>query len=478
MSRLSQLGHITRLYAGKLAFALLLLVATPAFSLITGGEGNEPLHDPGWPTGAAAVFNVEQRVAFWEGPPFGGGQYHAECRGTTEQFNQVLANFAKVDVPLRRLVIRDGQGRSFWLNPNRSPDQEVDDTIDWTFMVWRKESWDFQQTLPADMRLPQPAESVYSQIDLYAGGNVKFEDVQVPEGVEVDDQRLSTHGFTADDGTVIEGQVVDLETQAPLAAKIQLQQYVPNPMGGYTYNVVGETTADANGVWVLRNAPAGNLQTVALVDGYAPRVIDYVSVEETSRWHRQAGGLARAGDVRGQVVDDLGRPLEGINVAITDIGADPAGRYATANDLETTTAADGTFAISGVPVGPAGIMIYKEGYVRPGLSAKITVPADNEKLVMIAAAALTVKVDFSGVEKPSGYIIDIEPEGGSVVGSWGGSGSLDPADEITFTMIPPGRYVLFGRPNPGSTDEETKRVIVDLKGGETTRLTLPAKRPE
>ena len=62
-----------------LLIAILAGVAPPeAFALITGGEGNKPITDPGWPAGAAAIFNHPGRIAWWEGPPFGGGQWHAE----------------------------------------------------------------------------------------------------------------------------------------------------------------------------------------------------------------------------------------------------------------------------------------------------------------------------------------------------------------------------------------------------------------
>src|SRR4051812_28727470 len=64
-----------------LAAALVVALAPEAFALIRGGEGNTPVRDPGWPAGAAAIFNAPSRIAWWEGPPFGGGQWHAEYRG-------------------------------------------------------------------------------------------------------------------------------------------------------------------------------------------------------------------------------------------------------------------------------------------------------------------------------------------------------------------------------------------------------------
>ena len=71
------------------------------------------------PEGAAAIFNHPGRVAWWEGPPFGGGQWHAECRGDAKALNAVLADFAKLDVKIKRVVVHDGTGHSFWLAPNQ-----------------------------------------------------------------------------------------------------------------------------------------------------------------------------------------------------------------------------------------------------------------------------------------------------------------------------------------------------------------------
>ncbi|HEX3449516.1 MAG TPA: hypothetical protein VHS97_14775, partial [Isosphaeraceae bacterium] len=72
---------MTRITTGLLIALLAITDPGEAYALITGGEGNKPISDPGWHAGAAAIFNHTGRVAWWEGPPFGGGQWHAECRG-------------------------------------------------------------------------------------------------------------------------------------------------------------------------------------------------------------------------------------------------------------------------------------------------------------------------------------------------------------------------------------------------------------
>ena len=84
-------------------------------------------------------------------------------------------------------------------------------------------------------------------------------------------------------------------------------------------------------------------------------------------------------------------------------------------------------------------------------------------------------MDFAGKERAGGYMVRIAPEGGEVVGSYGGSGNIDAKNQMTFEIMPPGRYVVTGRPNPGSDGEETEPVTVDLKGGQAAEVTLKAK---
>jgi hypothetical protein len=102
-------------------------------------------------------------------------------------------------------------------------------------------------------------------------------------------------------------------------------------------------------------------------------------------------------------------------------------------------------------------------------------PTDGVKLRMIRAANVYVAVDFSGKERPAAYIVNISPEGGDRVGSFGGSGHIDANGHIAFKEVSPGRYVLRGQPNPSSGDQWSEAVSVELKGGQTARVTLIAK---
>src|SRR5262249_44882534 len=159
------------------------------------------------------------RIAWWEGPPLGGGEWHAECRGDAKAMNAILADFAKLEVKSKRLVLNDGAGASFWINPNNEPAKQAAARIDWSFTAWQHGSWGRRRPLPADFTPVgpgDPASGPPSSLDVYTGGSIRWSEVTVPPGLEILDQRLEAHGFTPQDGIVIEGKVVDLATSQPL----------------------------------------------------------------------------------------------------------------------------------------------------------------------------------------------------------------------------------------------------------------------
>ncbi len=455
---------------------ILAAVAPPeAFALITGGEGNESITDPGWPAGAAAIFNHAGRIAWWEGPPFGGGQWHAECRGEAKALNAVLADLARMDAKVKRVVVHDGTGYSFWLAPNREKEKLEAAKIDWVFMVWQPANWERLRKLPADLNPMDASDSSPpTQIDVFTAG-IDWADVVVPQGIEVVDRRLVAHGFTAEDGVVIEGKVTDLATKQPIAATMRLQRVEPREKGGYLYPVIAEAKADAQGHWVLKRAPAGWVRVVVEADGFVPKVAGHARIDEQPRWQSYDCGLARPAAVSGRVTDEAGKPLEGVDVRLGNVRPPSGGRYDSPLEYTFKSDPEGRFQAQQIPVGTATIWAHKPGYYGPGLGLPITTPKADVELKMMRSASVRVTVDFTGKKRPEVYMVSIKPEGGEVVGSYGGSGDIDAKDQRTFEIVPPGRYVLSGRPNPGSDAEETEPVTVNLKGGQASEVTLKAK---
>ena len=75
---------------------LLFTFTSPAFALITGGK-DEPMEVRGLPSGSLPLANLNTRIAWWEGPPFGGGQYHFEYSGRTADLQEAIDLFTHVD---------------------------------------------------------------------------------------------------------------------------------------------------------------------------------------------------------------------------------------------------------------------------------------------------------------------------------------------------------------------------------------------
>jgi len=467
---------MTRITTGFLVALLAAVAPLEAFALITGGEGNKPISDPGWPKGAAAIFNYKGRVAWWEGPPFGGGQWHAECRGDARALNVVLADFAKLDVKTKRVVVHDGSGHSFWLAPNNEPEKVAAARIDWEFMVWQPASWEHLRKLPADVNPTDPSDtSPPAQIDVFAAG-LRWADVTIPQGIEVVYQRLEAHGFTAADGIVIEGKVTDLATNQPIAATMRLERVEPQKKGGYLYPLAAEAKTDAAGHWLLKRAPAGWMRVVVAAEGFVPRVAGYARFADEPRWQSFDCGLSRSASVSGRVTDDGGKPLGDVEVRLQDVvpASGASDRYESPVEYTAKTDAAGRFRAQ-VPAGKATIWIHKPGYCRPGLGPAIATPNDDVALQMQRSASVRVTVDFTGKARPEEYVVSIEPESGNAVGTFGGSGNIDAANQMTFKEAPPGRYVLRGQPNPSTGDQRTEPVTVDLKGGQAAEVTLKAK---
>lgn len=350
--------------------------------------------------------------------------------------------------------------------------------MDFQFTVWSRDNWERLRKMPAEYSPVAGAEAEkgpLTQIDIYAGGAIRMQDVRLPEGIDVVDNRLEAHGFTLADGVVYEGKVIQLATQKPLAADVEIELIAPRKSGGYDHSLVANVKADKKGRYVFKNVPAGWHRIIAKADGFVPRIIGHVRSDDVPRHHWFDSGLSRPTVVAGQVKDAEGEGLPDATVRLSGLTYDKSNRYQTPHTFTTTTDETGAFHFENVPLGTGSIRASKVGYVRPGLSPKVSTPISDLEIEMMKSAFVRVTVDFKQKERPKNYIVNIEPEGGSVVGSWGGSGKIDENNERIFKNVPPGRYVIHGHPNPSRQAQHTEKVTVELKGGKTKKVTLIAK---
>ena len=224
-----------------------------------------------------------------------------------------------------------------------------------------------------------------------------------------------------------------------------------------------------------QKAPAGWHRVVVEAEGYASRVAGHARFDEQPGWHSYDCGLSRPASVSGRIADDSGKPLADVNVRLDDVVSGTDERYESPQEYTAKTDAQGRFHFDQVPVGKSTIWLHKSGYCRPGLGHPITMPAKDVALHMIRSAGVRLTVDFTRTNRPEVYTVQMEPEGGAAIGKWSGSGNVQANNQISFNDVPPGRYVVWGQPNPSSRNEQTERLTIDLKGGQTTEVTLSAK---
>lgn len=458
------------------SFLALCLFVPYAHALITGDTGNKPVADRGWPKGSVDVANMECRIAWWEGPPFGGGESHFEYASDTATFNQALKAFAKIEAPKRRLVVYDGTAKSFWLSTAGQPETKSD--MDWNFVIWEAERFEqlfgnrdntfLSGSSHFGGELPPPT------ITVYTGGQIDWAKVEVPDGIEVIDDRLVAHGFQLSDGLVVEASATDAVTSAILPdAELVVERVEANKEGGYTYTEVTRASANAKGRIVLLNLPGEWLQLTMRAKGYAPRLVGHLN-ETQPRWNHYETSLVKAVRVTGVVVDENQQPVAGATVRIDDLlGADGKG-YSVPHGLETKSGARGEFTMDVVPSGSGKFRAYSDDYIFKGLGEVVPLTDEPVTVSVVKAGKLKVTVDFGDKGQTEPYIVEVAPEGGERVGSWGGSAQLQDGS-FTFTHIPPGRYTLHARPNPGAAEQQTDDVTADIRGGETAEVTLKAR---
>ena len=207
--------------------------------------------------------------------------------------------------------------------------------------------------------------------------------------------------------------------------------------------------------------------------GFVPRIVGYAQFDDQPVW--QPYECARALRlISGRVTDDTGKPLADVEVQLRTLR--PTAAAATnrrmsirSRPMPLATFARIKFLLEAPPSRPR-----KSGYCRPGLGQPIKMPATdvaNHDEVLRTHHHRRLRRSRC----PAGYIVMMTPEGGEAVGKWAGSGNIDAENRIIFRDVTPGRFVIRGQPNPSTADQQSKPVNIELKPGQASRVTLPAK---
>ena len=237
------------------------------------------------------------------------------------------------------------------------------------------------------------------------------------------------------------------------------------------------TLADRQGHWVMKQVPQGRYQLVADKEGYVPCFVDYPTIDGEFGWHQFSCGLAPASTLSGRVTDEAGKPVADVAVRLSDVmPAGSTGGYRLLNESLGKTAADGRFQSDQVPAGKARIGLHKAGYILPRIRSPNLDSGERPRLQIGAIRTDSRHCRVSWRRASAGLSGRNRCGRRTRVGQWGGSGDIDQQNQIVFSDMPPGRYILQGHPNPFtiSRDKRSKPVTIDVKGGQSAEITLSA----
>ncbi len=457
-----------------------------SIALIMTGKGNDPVNDAGWPAGALAVANLKSRIGWWEGPPFGGGNWNFQYRGDTASFTEALAAFAAIRTPVLELVIHDDSGESPFLKDEAKAD--ADTQYDWSFSVWVPANWHRLYNNPksffgADQpQFRQPVDPPRLDLHLRAGG-VDFSKIKIPPNIRVKDERASAVGLKVEGGAMVRAEFFDMATGKPISGAHLIVARLPEGKANKAdaYDTIADTVSDADGRALAEKISAGNVRISVTAAGYAPRLLGYDQLGERS-FRTYSVSLAKASSQSGIVVDADGKPVKGVQVRADSLIALDGRGYPppdSPNPRSTLTDETGRFTLAGLPAGHATLNARADGYYFGDIFTLHEIPAPAEIRLKVSRACKVHVAVTDKAGKPlstfenATVMVEIHPKDGAGIGKWSGSGNVAPDGTIDFTGMPAGEYRLTTRPNPGSTARDyASEKLVTLTPGANVTVTM------
>jgi len=451
------------------ALFLICLCPTACFGLREIAEGNSPIGDPGWPLGAVDVANLPTRAAFSEFAFLvGGGSYEFlyRCR-TTEEFNQALNALASIRAPRLELVLHDGP-RFGYLFEQWEPPSEPEDPIHWTFTVWNPESWHrihnrINGYLPSGQPVPAPRLDVY-----IGGGPITWEEVRVPAGLVVIDQRAESAPIKPVGGGLLRGDVFDICTGKPIPgagiALVSLEEDEDRP------DAI-RARADRLGSFQIERIPRGRYDVAITADGYVSRRAGRYA-NRSITYHELVAELARPASIEGRVTDLEGEPIAGAEVYATDTFGIDGQEYPTPEAEPAVTDAEGRFEIHSLPIGfvQVGCRVPSMRLARPTREI-CQVPGKPIELTMAGTGTLRGKVVDANGNVPAGEVyVEVRPVG-DAIGKWGGTIRCEADGSFEVTGVPPDEYLVSTDPGP-RMGQDTDAIRVSVEAGKTLELEI------
>jgi len=460
-----------------MVFSISVLFSDIGMSRIRVG-GSDPIRDRGWWAGTVEVANLSTRFGWWEGPPFGGGEYHFLYRcESTNQFNEALEKFAAVKAERLELVVHNGPMRSF----------AVEGQVHWTFLAWVPKNWDslnknsrnFYRSVDSDEKKPVPIamKSVPApRVDVYLSGEnpIIWKDVKIPKNLVVIDQRPGSIDPQFAGKGLVSGKVFDLETKQPIArARVVLfERLGTTETGGDEWKKTKTATTNSEGFCQIGQIPLGRYEISVAADGYVPVKLQHYDNTRAEFYEFEAG-LLRPFTIAGIVTDTQGNPLRDIGVWADDFVGPDGNKYQHQSDSPVLTDEQGRFGIPDLPKGFARFRCRAEGlHQADSIFEMYPIPSKEIKLNMSATGIIRGKVVDGTGKRPSGEIhMNIDPPGDRI-GKWGYSGRLSEDGTFEISGIPPGEYIISTRPNPSRGDYKPNTKRITVEGGKTYELEI------
>jgi hypothetical protein len=463
--------------AGRALLGAMALWLAPmnASALIQVGRGNAPVQDAGWPDGALALANLSSRVGWWEGPPYGGGEWHFAYHGDMAAFNQALVAFAAIRAPALDLVIRDGPKN----------DDILQERVDWGFTVWNPASWNRLYNNPrfsfpsSDDRMHKPVDPPCLTVYV-GGGQVDWAKVTVPPQVHVRDERSAAAGVDLSGGSILQAEFFDMDTGKPVPGAhliVDRMTWTTNSTPQWKSERIADAAGDDSGRVRIEKIPAGDFQGWVRVtaEGYAPRLLDQRSLLHPAM-AKYTVELAKAAHLSGVVTDSEGKPVKGATVHPQDMlglngrSYDNGQQYEAYDKSAVQTDETGHFEIANLATGYAQLNVTAPGYSFGDISTLYDVPSEGVKLRLNRAGGIQVSVTDSSGKALATHgglplMVFVEAADGPKTGSWGGGATVKADGTFEFNNVPPGDYRLTCRTNPSRGEQGPPAQIITVKPG-------------
>ena len=472
-------------------------LSASTFALIMVNSGDRPVENMGWPRGCEKVANQPGRLGWWEGPPFGGGEYHFEfvCKDTAE-FNAVLKAFAAIQVPglpaksassasgentyrdaaqALELVVHDGPEYSAVFDCEGAAADKKKSRVDWTFTVWNPANWyrlfnSPNLTFESDHHnFRQPVAP--PRIDVYiGGGTIVWNKVKVPPNVHVVDKREEAAPVRPKGGGLVRGTVYDMATGQPIAGAEIVVARGNDPR---ELQEVARTNTDNRGLGEVEKIPSGRYAIVVRAAGYAARVAERYE-NKAATYHEFTAMLAPEAAVKGTVADAEGKPITDVQVSPASTLAMDGLGYACSDVKAAMTDKEGRFEIRSLPEGFTQLRcrapsLHQETFV----FELYGVPSEGIKIVMTGTGVVRGKViGRDGKPAPGATHVSIGHPGGDRVGQWGGSMQCKGDGTFEFQGVPPGEYLVGTNPLLSIKGEDPNAKRITVKAGQTVEVEI------